>query len=198
MLGLVMSYSLRPYGSCLPGSSVHGDSPGKNIGVGCHSLLQRIFPTQGSNSGLPDCKQILYCLSHQGSPSILEWVAYPFTAGSSQPRNWTRVACIWSGFFTIWICVCVFALSRWFSGKESANTGRRSLRRRQFDPWVGKIPPSREWLSTPVFLPGKSHGKRSLAGYSPWGHKELDSTHAHLHITCAHPPAALTSSLDYL
>ena len=78
------------------------DSPGKNTGVGCHSLLQRIFPTQGSNPGLPDCKQILYCLSHQGSPSILEWVAYPFTTGSSQPRNWTCVACIWNGFFTIW------------------------------------------------------------------------------------------------
>ena len=91
-----------PMDCSLPGSSVHGDSPGKNIGVGWHSLLQRIFPTQGSNPGLPDCKQILYCLSHQGSPSILEWVAYPFTTGSSQPRNWTCVACIWNGFFTIW------------------------------------------------------------------------------------------------
>ena len=52
---------------CPPGSSVHGISPGKNTGVGCHSLLQRIFPTQGSNPGLPHCRQILYCLSHQGS-----------------------------------------------------------------------------------------------------------------------------------
>ena len=43
--------------------------PGKKTGVGCHSLLHGIFPTQGSNPGLPHCRQILYCLSHQGSPS---------------------------------------------------------------------------------------------------------------------------------
>ena len=48
-----------------PGSSVHGDSPGKNTGVGCHSLLQGIFPTQGSNPGLPHGRQILYRLNHQ-------------------------------------------------------------------------------------------------------------------------------------
>ena len=62
-----------------PGSSVHGDSPGKITGVGCHALLQGIFPTQGSNPGLPHCRQILYRLSHQGSLRILEWVAYPFS-----------------------------------------------------------------------------------------------------------------------
>ena len=44
-----------------------GDSPGKNIGVGCHALLQGIFLTQGSNTGLPRCRRILYHLSHQGS-----------------------------------------------------------------------------------------------------------------------------------
>ena len=68
------------YGS-LPGSSVHWDSPGKNIGVGCHALHQRIFPAQGLNLGLPHCRQILYCLSHQGSPRILEWVPSPFLQG---------------------------------------------------------------------------------------------------------------------
>ena len=51
-----------------PCSSVHGDSPGNNAGVGCHALFQGIFPIQGSNPGLPHCRQILYCLSHQGSP----------------------------------------------------------------------------------------------------------------------------------
>ena len=70
-----------------PGSSVPGDSPGKNIGVGCHALLHGIFQTQGSNSGLLHCRWILYHLSHQGSPRILEWVAYPFSRGPSQPRN---------------------------------------------------------------------------------------------------------------
>jgi len=43
-----------------------------------------------------------------------------------------------------------------------------------FDPWVGKTPWRREWLPTPVFLPGKFHGQRSLVGHSPWGHKEMD------------------------
>ena len=45
-----------------------------------------------------------------------------------------------------------------------------------FDPWVGKIPWRRAWQFTPVFLPGESHGQRSLAGYSLWGHKESDTT----------------------
>ena len=45
-----------------------------------------------------------------------------------------------------------------------------------FDPWVGKIPWRRSWQPTPVLLPGESHGQRSLGGYSPWGHKELDTT----------------------
>ena len=49
-------------------------------------------------------------------------------------------------------------------------------RRPGFNPWVGKISWRREWLPTPVFLPGESYGERSLVGYSPWGHKELDTT----------------------
>ena len=68
-----------------PGSSVHGDSSGKKTGVGCHALLKGIFPTQGSNPGLPHCKGILYHLSHEGSPRILEWVAYPFSRGLPDP-----------------------------------------------------------------------------------------------------------------
>ena len=77
-------------------------SPGQNTGVGSHSLFQKIFPTQGLNPGLPHCRQILYLLSHKGSPRILEWVAYPFSRGFSQPRNRTRVSCIAGGFFTNW------------------------------------------------------------------------------------------------
>ena len=49
-------------------------------------------------------------------------------------------------------------------------------RRPWFSPWVRKIPWRREWLLTLVFLPEEFHGQRSLAGYSPWGHKELDTT----------------------
>ena len=46
----------------------------------------------------------------------------------------------------------------------------------QVDPWVGKIAWRKEWLPTPVFLPGVFHGQRSLEGYSPWGYKELNTT----------------------
>jgi len=60
--------------------------------VGCHVLLQGIFPTQGSNPGLPNYRWILYQLSHQGNPRILEWVAYPFSKGTSPPRNRSRVS----------------------------------------------------------------------------------------------------------
>ena len=76
----VMSDPLRPHGLYSP-----WNSPGQNTGVGSLSLLQGIFPTQGLNPGLPHCKQTLYQLSHQGSPSILEWVASSFSSRSSQP-----------------------------------------------------------------------------------------------------------------
>ena len=61
----------------LPGSSVLGDSPGKNTGVGFHALLQGIFPTQGWNPDLPHGSRFFYCLRHQGSPRNLEWVGIP-------------------------------------------------------------------------------------------------------------------------
>ena len=93
----VMSDSLWPHGLYSP-----WNSPGQNIGVGCHAFLQGIFPTQGSNPGLPHCRRILYQLSHKGSPRILEWVAYPFSRGSSWCRNRTGVSCIVGGFFTNW------------------------------------------------------------------------------------------------
>ena len=61
----VMSDSLWSLG--LPSTPVHGDSPGKYIGVDCHALLLRFFPTQGSNPGLLHCRWILQHMSHQGS-----------------------------------------------------------------------------------------------------------------------------------
>ena len=60
---------VRPHGLSLPGSSVHGIF---QAGVDCHFLLQVIFPTQGLNPGLLHCRQVLYCLSHQGSQILWE------------------------------------------------------------------------------------------------------------------------------
>ena len=91
----VRSDSLQPHGLYSP-----WNSPGQNTGVGSLSLLQGSFPTQGSNPGLPHCRQILYQLSQQGSPRILGWVAYTGSSRSSQSRNRTRVSHIAGGFFT--------------------------------------------------------------------------------------------------
>ena len=55
-----------------------------------------------------------------------------------------------------------------------------------FNPWVRKTPWGKEWLSTPVFLPGESQGQRSLVGYSPWGQKESDITEQLIHTWIAH------------
>ena len=75
-----MSNSLQPHGLYSPWTS-----PGQNTGVGSLSLIQEVFPTQGSNPGLLQCCWILYQLSYKGSPRTLEWVVYPFSSWSSWP-----------------------------------------------------------------------------------------------------------------
>ena len=93
---------IKPGSPALQADSLPAEPQGKhkNTGVGSLSLFQGIFPTWGSNPDLPHCRRILYQLSHKGSPRILEWVAYPFSRGSSQPRNQTGLSCIAGGFFT--------------------------------------------------------------------------------------------------
>ena len=82
--------------------TIQWNSPGQNTRVGSCSLLQGIFPTQGLSPGLWYFRWILYQRSHQGNPRILEWIAYPFSRGSSQPRNQTGVSCIAGRFFISW------------------------------------------------------------------------------------------------
>ena len=78
-------------------------------------------------------------------------------------------------------------------GSSGASDGKKKKKKKNLTaiqetwvhPWVGKIPRRREWLPTPVFLPGESHGQKSRVGYSSWGHKESDmteqlSTHRHI------------------
>ena len=74
-----------------------------------------------------------------------------------------------------------YVLSRTFL---VAQTVKRlpTMRETGFDPWVGKFPWRSKWLPTPVFLPGESHGRRSLVGYSPQSRKESDTTEQ-LHFT---------------
>ena len=88
-------------------------------------------------------------------------------------KTCTTFICFVSLFNREYSC---FGFPRWLSGKESL----RQCRTCRFDPWVWKIPWRRKWQPAPVFLCGKSHGQRSLAGYSPRGHRETDLTE------CAH------------
>ena len=85
----VMCDSLQPHGLQGP-----WNSSGQDTRVGSCSLLQKIFPTHGLNPGLPHCRRILYQLSQQGSPRILEWVAYPFSSVFlTQESNWGLLHC---------------------------------------------------------------------------------------------------------
>ena len=114
------------------------NSPGQNTGVSSLSLLQGIFPTQESNQALLYCRWILYQLSYQGSPRILEWVAYPFCGGSSRPRNWSGISCIAGGFFTNWaireakmgIRVSIFS-----GGKISWSRKEKKMKDRWISSW---------------------------------------------------------------
>ena len=96
--------------------------------------------------------------------------------------------------------IYIYSLPRWLSGKASTCQCWRH-RRHGFDPWVGKILWRRKWQPTPVFLPGESHGWRSLVDYSPKGRKESDTTeqqsarvrvHTHTH---THPENCIFSNI---
>ena len=91
-----------------PGSSVHGDSPGKNTGVGCHAFLQGIFPTQRSNTGLPHCRWILYHLSHKGSPPgsiyVTSYVLQVIISLLLVMR--LILCCLWYCFFLVFFSCC--------------------------------------------------------------------------------------------
>ena len=87
---------------CNPMDCSPRNYPDQNTEVGSISLLQGIMLTQELNWDLLHCRWIIYQLSHKGRLRILEWVAYPFSRGSSQPRNWTGVSCIAGIFSTNW------------------------------------------------------------------------------------------------
>ena len=108
-----------------PGSSVL-DSPGKNTGVGCHALLQGIFPIKASNRGLLHCRRILYQLSYQGSPRDRYYYHCPLTECDSRRGE---ITCPARSELTSQVALVV---------KNSPfNVG--DVKRRRFDPWVGKI-----------------------------------------------------------
>ena len=169
-----------PMDCSVPGSSVHGDSPAKNTGEGCHALLQGIFLTEGSNSDLLHCRHILYHLIYQGSPRILEWVVMPFSRGSSWPRNQTRVSCITGGLYQLSHQGSSLCLEQLYSqqprgGFPCGSAGKESAHNVQSQTWVWSLgwgdPLEKGRLPTPVFWPGEFYGL-----YSTWGLKESDTT----------------------
>ena len=101
--GIFSTQGMNPGLPTVQVDSLQSESPGKpkNTGVGCQAFIHSIFSTQGLNPGLPHCRRILYSLSHQRSPRILEWEAYLFSRGSSQRRIWIGVSQIAGRFFTI-------------------------------------------------------------------------------------------------
>ena len=90
------------------------------------------------------------------------------------PRPVQKIRQDWSSDPMIVSCCSLFD-----QGFHSGSNGKKKIclecRRLGFNPWVGKIPWSRKWQPTPVFLLGEFHAQRSLVGYSPWGCKELDT-----------------------
>ena len=119
----VVSDSLRPRGLQPAWFLCPWDSPDKNTGVGCHALLQGIFPTQGSNPGLPHCRWILYHLSHQGrrrlwlQPFSLQMMRVSFSVlfHALYPRTYMMNSYLslipGNTFVSIDACVC-YLLSR--------------------------------------------------------------------------------------
>ena len=164
--------------------------------MGCHALLQGLFPTQESNLGLLHCRQILYHLSHHGSPckfvgwslfnqniqvyntiQLREFIQKRMT---NHLENWWMIFKDSSGskslisYLSTEQGLLFYGLPWWLRRwriQSACNVGGPRV-----NCWVWKMPWRREWQPTPVFLPGKSHGQKNLVVYSPWGHKRSDMT----------------------
>ena len=116
------------------------------------------------------CSRLLLPLFWLGSDRFLKWPSFCTCASLAQPVGVMFSCRMWSVIF------CSLRVSMGFPsgsvGKESICLRFRRHRRCRFDPWARKIPQRRKWQPTPVFLPGKSHGWRSLVDHNPMGHKE--------------------------
>ena len=132
-ISLVHLVALSDPVNCSPqGSSVHEDSQGQTTGVGRHALLQGIFPTQGLNPSLPHCRRIVYHLSHQGSPRILEWVAYPFSRGTSQARNLHVI-------LLFYFCFCNLELTAAILSRSTTDARQRVSEKHALEFWTDLI-----------------------------------------------------------
>ena len=149
------------------------DFQGKSTAVGCHFLLQGIFPTQGSNPDLSHCRQTHYYLSHQGSPRVPKWVAIPFCRVSSQPRDWTLVSCI-AGIVLLLLLLSHFSRVRLCATPETAaHQAPPSLGFSRQEHWSGLPFPSPmhesekwKWSLSVVSNPQQPHEPQPFMGFS--------------------------------
>ena len=105
------------------------------------------------------CSELFYYLSGVGQCNLLFYFAHRFSSRALKTN-----------------CHMVCSIKGFPGGSDSKASLYLQCGRPGFDPWVGKIPWRKKWQTTPVLLPRKFYGWRSLVGYSPWGHKELDTT----------------------
>ena len=147
----VVSNSLWPHGLWPTRLHCPWSLPGKSTGVGCHFLLQGIFQTQGSNLGILHCRQMVYHLSHQGS----------------------QVRTALSTLYILSHLSLTNGLLWWLSGEESICQCRRHEDSSSI-PGLGRSLGEEMTIHSNILVPGKSHGQRSLVGYSPQGCKESD------------------------
>ena len=178
---------------CSPPGFCPWDFPGKNTGVGCHFLFQGFSPTQGSDLGLLYWRQIPYHLSHQGSPCKgYEQSSRREKKKIRMPKtqNSFLVGVIWDDvkekekrhfIFSIFFFFCSSSkcfpqgkefwsiiLSQWWHNSSNSTNQRSFSISATFRSSRAGIS-RRQWHPTPVLLPEKSHGWRSLVGCSPWG-----------------------------
>ena len=132
--------------------------------LGCLSLAWPLKLLCWNSLGSSDCWITRHSFLH--GPAIKLYLLW----NSSIWFLWPHCAFRHTNF-----CMVTLGLPRWHGSKESACQCRRHKTCR-FNPWIGKIPWGRTWQPAPAFLPGKFHGQGSLLGYSPWGHKELNTT----------------------
>ena len=141
-----MSNSLQSHGLYNPPAfSILGDSPGKNTAVGCHPLLQGIFPTQACNPGLLHCRQILYHLSHQGSPYM-----YVSTSPISVHGSVTSDS-LWPHGQDHWAPLSMFSKQEYWSGLPVPSPGDLPK------PGIKPGSPALQVVSLLTELPGKPY-----------------------------------------
>ena len=126
---------------------------------------------------------VIYCLLF-----LQGWIQVLIFLWKSSLKIQPFVITTYSKHFSVFV-ICILVYTTLYLGFPGGASGKESACqcwRCRFDPWVEKIPWRRKWQTTPVFLLGESHGQRSLAGYSPWGPKELDTTELSTHTLCTY------------